>query len=63
MNEEKITNFQKIKAMDIDEMAEFFNWFKKNRCEYCIYKNDYDDCRADFCDGATIRWLESEVRE
>ena len=44
-----MNNFEKIKAMDIDEMAEFLNNFRRiPKCDCCIYKNDYDDCHADF---------------
>lgn len=59
-----MNNFEKIKAMDIDDMAEFLNNFRRiPKCDYCIYKNDYDDCHADFCYKSTKPWLESEVRE
>lgn len=46
----KITNFEKIKAMDIDEMAEWLGMVS-----YC-------NCGEDTVDEYRS-WLESEVRE
>ena len=64
----KVTNFEKIKAMDIDDMAEFI---------FCLdHCSDFDDCANCFiwhnfkslCKGFEEKqdytiWLESEVRE
>lgn len=63
-----MNNFEKIKAMDIDEMVEFI---------FCLdHCSDFDDCancfiRRNFgslCKGFEEKqdykqWLESEVRE
>lgn len=46
----KITNFEKIKAMDIDEMAEWLNTIADDICIPCTTE-------------AMKQWLESEVRE
>lgn len=52
----KITNFEKIKAMDIDEMAEFL------KSEEEMY--DSDRLPMSGVDILDIKqWLESEVRE
>ena len=56
MNEvEKITNFEKIKAMNIDEMAEFL---KSERCMDACFGMDWNQCKE-----MLKQWLESEVRE
>lgn len=51
-----MNNFEKIKAMDIDEMAE---WLNKIECN--------EDCCRDWncneCVNGFKQWLESEVRE
>lgn len=63
-----MNNFEKIKAMDIDKMAEFI---------FCLdHCSDFDDCANCFiwnnfrslCKGFEekqdyTQWLESEVRE
>lgn len=46
----KITNFEKIKAMNIDEMAEWLNAMA-------------DDINIPCTQEAMKQWLESEVRE
>ena len=56
--EEKITNFQKIKAMGIDEMA---RWLAKIVNLDCCDCNDSPKC--DLCYEQNKLWLESEVRE
>ena len=60
MNEvEKITNFEKIKAMNIDEMARCLG---ANSCNYCVYQQvNCDDIKQ--CKDGIKLWLESEVRE
>ena len=67
MNEvEKITNFQKIKAMDIDEMAEWLRDFQDNPDTLCTLlqcKKLFKHCGYDACLEYTKQWLESEVRE
>lgn len=65
MNEvEKITNFEKIKSMDIDKMAEFIYRLKDCEdidCNKCMLN---DLCSIGMHDKEDIlRWLESEVRE
>ena len=53
-----MNNFEKIKAMNIDEMADWLIEQEKD-CEGCGYKND---CCND-CFVTMKQWLESEVRE
>ena len=65
---EKITNFQKIKAMDIDKMVEFFTqeYDSDFGDGYCISRICYDCKLYTTCDKFKEnlkQWLESEVRE
>lgn len=54
-----MNNFEKIKAMGIDEMA---RWLGANTCNYCVYqKVSCDDVKQ--CKDGIKLWLESEVRE
>lgn len=62
-----MNNFEKIKSMDIDEMAEFINRVKT---AYCQYKERNFNCIGcsirELCDlpmSKTRSWLKSEVRE
>lgn len=51
-----MNNFEKIKAMDIDEMAEFLG----ERSSMFVVKK----CASDWVNEDLIKqWLESEVRE
>jgi len=47
-----MTNYEKIKQMSIDEMAEFIG-----ECDYC--NNDLE-CNGN-CDECCKKWLESEA--
>ena len=54
-----MNNFEKIKAMDIDEMA---RWLGADTCNFCVYqKVNCDDVKQ--CKDDIKLWLESEVRE
>lgn len=63
-----MNNYEKIKAMSIDEMAEEFN---RKVCEECAYKEmNFDDwkdcdlnCYAHIKNGYYKQWLESEVKD
>lgn len=54
------TNFEKIKAMSIDEMAEYFLTKSFDPCD--ITNFPVVDCDAG-CDKCIRKWLESEVEE
>lgn len=67
-----MNNFEKIKAMDIDEMAEFIYQIETGQicgCEYCPHYaecNDLMDKGKNYwrlCKDYQKQWLESEVRE
>ena len=49
----KITNYEKIKNMDITEMIDFLD--KMNSCKVCIYKNE--DCSFGACKKGIEAWL------
>ena len=63
----KITNFQRIKAMSIDELAGILEAIAEN--DVCLMNGHQwcDKCKfAKFCDvpaGDVKKWLESEVTE
>lgn len=54
------TNFDKIKSMTVDEMAELLN---DKDCTVCIY--DSIDCTGDDCDCylGIKQWLMQEVED
>lgn len=52
-----MTNFEKIKAMTIDEMASYIVDF--GGCGYCAYKYSYS-CNED-CEYGIKKFLESEA--
>ena len=53
-----MTNYEKIKAMTIEEMAECILDEFRVDCYDCEYYNDYGECR--YC---IKNWLESEAVE
>ena len=61
----KLTNYEKIKNMSINEMAEIFN---RKYCEECAYKemnfDNWKDCDVNCWANPTNeyykKWLESE---
>lgn len=59
------TNYERIKAMSVEEMAEFINRLKMNICEEAFIAGGCDGCTIKgLCDipkSKTKQWLESEV--
>lgn len=60
-----MTNFEKIKNMSVEELADTMNVIITN-CYKCpiwkfCEKNNYRDCRT--CRATCKKWLESEVEE
>lgn len=51
-----MTNFEKIKAMDIDELAIFF----QGDCTFCVCFSEPGRCSLS-CKEGIKKWLESEV--
>lgn len=56
-----MTNFEKIKAMSVEEMAEFL-LNRISRCEFCMFKSR-GNCVGFGCLDGIRRKLESEVEE
>ena len=54
-----MNNYEKIKAMNIDKMAEFLQ--DRNGCDNCICELDENTCMAIGCNDGIKKWLESEV--
>lgn len=55
-----MTNYEKIKAMSVEEMAEFLDTYIDD-CEYCFAKKV---CGAEpSCFVTITKWLESEAEE
>lgn len=61
IEEDKQTNFDRIRTMSIEEMADMF---QKNihTCDFCI-KKDAAECVDEHCKDNIKKWLESEVSE
>jgi hypothetical protein len=56
-----MNNFEKIKAMSIDKMAEFF--VEDSPCDFCICDLDENKCTAIGCKNGIKQWLEQESEE
>lgn len=64
-----MNNFERIKKMSLDEMAEFSSIFQ--RCCFCIASSKEDGmtvkdgaiCRKLKCKDGIKQWLQQEVRE
>ena len=55
-----MTNFEKIKAMSVEEMAKLLRTHLI--CDYCIHYYE-KSCGGFGCLNGIIKWLESEVEE
>lgn len=61
---EKITNFERIKQMSINEIAEFLFVHQFSKCSNCDYYRK--QCRGEYFDDKSCtmgikHWLESEA--
>ena len=58
-----MTNYEKIKAMSVEEMAEWFAYMAEGECVFCpaLFSCEYDE--AEGCKGSMKKYLESEVEE
>ena len=54
-----MNNYEKIKAMSIDEMAEEFTKITATHCDYCPFQNECEPQEI-FCKKFLKQWLESE---
>jgi hypothetical protein len=56
-------NIDKIKLMNVEEMA---NIFRQKQCEECPYQPDWEECQEFECwvrGNNYVEWLESEATE
>lgn len=59
-----MTNFEKIKAMSVEEMAnQIRNAADLSDCNMCPAATVCENCRGISCLGILTEWLESEVEE
>ena len=57
-----MTNYEKIKAMSVEELADLLDYGECHCCAY--YKtNSPVDCLDCVCKDGVKKWLESEVEE
>lgn len=54
-----MTNYEKIKAMDIDELAKLLD--SCGSCGFCICRENEEECNVQSCENGTRKWLESEA--
>ena len=52
-----MTNYEKIKAMDIDELANLLD--SCGSCGFCIYRGRPEECNVQSCENGVRKWLES----
>ena len=60
-----MTNYEKIKAMSVEEMADFLGLFNTEE-DICRLNNDemaVDYCRFHNCRDCAMKYLKSEVEE
>ena len=60
-----MTNYEYIKNMGIDEMAEFFGYYnmEEDMCWLSNKNMGADFCRTHSCMDCAKKWLESEAKE
>ena len=62
IKKQAITNYDKIRNMTVEEMAEFI--VNRNDCEGCPCDvDDKDYCKGGSCNASVMAWLESESEE
>lgn len=57
-----MTNYERIKAMSLEEMAAFVEAAGRNTChKICVYRQGGENCKKIPCEIGIKHWLESEV--
>ena len=56
-----MTNFERIKAMSVEEMASFLT--EPTVCHFCARKEQCAKLPYFYCKNCLTKWLESEVEE
>lgn len=56
-----MTNYERIKAMSIEEMAAFVDAVQVETChKVCVYKQGSENCKKLPCQTGIKHWLERE---
>lgn len=56
-----MTNYERIKAMSIEEMAAFVDAVQAETChKVCVYKQGSENCKNMPCQTGIKHWLERE---
>lgn len=59
-----MNNFEKIKAMTLDEMAEYLTKLTATYCEYCIFKEFCENDENNLsCREVLKKWLEEKSED
>ena len=65
-NKKPITNFDRIKAMSVEEMAEYICGIQEAPCHCCHYQKETASCGGGYdtsiCRAGVVKMLESEVQ-
>ena len=56
-----MNNFEKIKNMTLDEMAELLS--RRNDCDGCPCENNEEDCKGACCFLSVRDWLQQESED
>lgn len=56
-----MNNYERIKSMSLEEMAEFYENIAP--CDMCTCDMDNNSCMAVGCKEGIMRWLQSESEE
>ena len=56
-----MTNYERIKAMSLEDMAAFVEAAGRNTChKICVYRQGGENCKKMPCETGIKHWLESE---
>ena len=58
-----MNNFEKIKQMTVDEMAEWLDCISEECSDMCVASYDLNICNIQFCEKNIKQWLFQEVEE
>lgn len=59
-----MTNYERIKAMSLEEMAAFVEAAGRNTChKICVYRQGSENCKNLTCQTGIKHWLESESEQ
>lgn len=58
-----MTNYERIKAMSIEEMAAFVDAVQAETCrKVCVYRQGSENCKKIPCQTGIKHWLERESK-